>query len=49
LGESLDVGGEQLIKKVLGHSDGSETAIYGRYGNVKEMRAGLEAWRDLTK
>jgi integrase len=32
LGESLGVGGEQLIKKVLGHSDGSVTAIYNRYG-----------------
>jgi integrase len=50
LGESLGVGGEQLIKKVLGHSDGSITAIYNRYGYVKEMRAGLEAWaRELTR
>jgi integrase len=50
LGESLGVGGEQLIRKVLGHSDGSVTAIYNRYGYVKEMRAGLEAWaRELTK
>jgi integrase len=50
LGESLGVGGEQLIKKVLGHSDGSVTAIYNRYGYVKEMRAGLEAWaREMTK
>jgi len=50
LGESLGVGGEQLLKKVLGHSDGSVTAIYNRYGYVKEMRAGLEAWaRELAK
>lgn len=50
LGESLGVGGEQLIKKVLGHSDGSVTAIYNRYGYVKEMRASLEAWaRELNK
>jgi integrase len=50
LGESLGVGGEQLIKKVLGHADGSVTAIYNRYGYVKEMRAGLDAWaRELTK
>jgi hypothetical protein len=35
---------------VLGHSDGSVTAIYNRYGYVKEMTAGLEAWaRELTK
>jgi hypothetical protein len=33
-----------------GHSDGGVTAIYNRYGYVKEMRAGLEAWaRELTK
>jgi integrase len=50
LGESLGVGGEQLIKKVLGHSDGSVTAIYNRYGYVKEMRASLETWaRELDK
>jgi len=30
-----------LIKQVLGHSDGSVTAIYNRYGYVKEMRARL--------
>jgi hypothetical protein len=29
---------------VLGHSDGSGTAIYNRYGYVKEMRAALEQW-----
>jgi hypothetical protein len=34
---------------VLGHSDGSVTAIYNRYGYVKEMRAVLERWAaDLT-
>jgi integrase len=44
IGEALGVGGEQLIRKVLGHSDGSVTAIYNRYGYVKEMRAALEAW-----
>jgi len=44
LAETLGVGGEQLIKKVLGHSDGSVTAIYNRYGYVKEMRAALESW-----
>jgi integrase len=50
LGESLGVGGEQLIRRVLGHSDGSVTAIYNRYGYVKEMRAGLEQWaRELTR
>ena len=33
---------EHLIKRVLGHSDGSFTAIYNRYGYVREMRAFLE-------
>lgn len=49
LGESLGVGGEQLIRRVLGHSDGSVTAIYNRYGYVKEMRTVLESWaNELT-
>ena len=49
LAEKLGVGGEQLIKRVLGHADGSVTAIYNRYGYVKEMRAVLEQWAaDLT-
>jgi integrase len=49
IAEQLGVGGEQLIKRVLGHVDGSVTAIYNRYGYVKEMRAVLEQWaRDLT-
>jgi integrase len=49
IAEQLGVGGEQFIKKVLGHSDGSVTAIYNRYGYVKETRAVLEQWvRDLT-
>jgi integrase len=49
IAERLGVGGEQLIKRVLGHSDGSVTAIYNRYGYVKEMRAALEQWAaDLT-
>src|SRR5262249_47721292 len=48
IAEKLGVGGEQLIKRVLGHADGSVTAIYNRYGYVKEMRAVLEEWaRDL--
>jgi hypothetical protein len=37
-------GGEELIRRVLGHSGGSATAIYNRYGYVKEMRAALEQW-----
>ncbi len=44
LAEALGFGGEQLIRRVLGHSDGSVTAIYNRYGYVREMRACLEAW-----
>ena len=30
IAEQLGVGGEQLIKRVLGHADGSVTAIYNR-------------------
>lgn len=49
IAEQLGVGGEQLIKRVLGHADGSVTAIYNRYGYVKEMREVLEHWAtDLT-
>lgn len=50
IAELLGVGGEQLIRRVLGHADGSVTAIYNRYGYVKEMRAALEQWAgDLTR
>ena len=50
IAEKLGVGGEQLIKRVLGHSDGSVTAIYNRYGYVREMRSVLERWAlDLTR
>jgi integrase len=49
IAEQLGVGGEQLIKRVLGHADGSVTAIYNRYGYVKEMRGALQQWvSDLT-
>ena len=49
IAEKLGVGGEQLIQRVLGHSDGSVTAIYNRYGYVREMRTVLEHWSmDLT-
>jgi integrase len=49
IAEKLGVGGEQLIKRVLGHADGSVTAIYNRYGYVREMRAVLEQWAaDMT-
>jgi integrase len=44
IAEKLGVGGEQLIKRVLGHSDGSVTAIDNRYGYVREMRAVLQHW-----
>ncbi|MGH8291068.1 MAG: hypothetical protein ACREV7_19020 [Steroidobacteraceae bacterium] len=41
--------GDKLVKRVLGHSDGSVTAIYNRYGYVKEMRKALEQWaNELT-
>lgn len=42
----IGVGGEQLIRRVLGHADGSVTAIYNRYGYVKEMREVLERWAE---
>lgn len=44
IAEALGIGGEQLIEKVLGHSDNSVTAIYNRYGYVKEMRKVLMQW-----
>ena len=48
--ESLGVGGEPLIARLLGHScQGSVTAIYNRYGYLKEIRAALQAWaRELS-
>ncbi len=46
IAEQLGIGGEQLIRRVLGHSDGSVTAIYNRYGDVKEMRQVLAKWAD---
>lgn len=49
LAESLGDAGDKLVKRVLGHSDGSVTAIYNRYGYVKEMRKALEQWaNELT-
>jgi integrase len=49
IAEQLGIAGEQFIKRVLGHSDGSVTAIYNRYGYVKEMRAVLTQWvKELT-
>jgi integrase len=49
LAESLGDQRDKLVKRVLGHSDGSVTAIYNRYGYVREMRRALEQWaNDLT-
>jgi integrase len=49
LAEALGDEGDKLVKRVLGHSDGSVTAIYNRYGYVREMRRVLEQWaNDLT-
>jgi integrase len=49
LAETLGDEGDKLVKRVLGHSDGSVTAIYNRYGYVREMRRALEQWaKDLT-
>jgi integrase len=44
LAEVLGDEGDKLVKRVLGHSDGSVTAIYNRYGYVREMRRALETW-----
>jgi integrase len=50
LAESLGDEGDKLVKRVLGHSDGSVTAIYNRYGYVREMRRALEQWaNELTR
>jgi hypothetical protein len=38
IAEALGIGGEQLIEKVFGHSDGIVTAIYNRYGYVGTPR-----------
>lgn len=46
LAEVLGDEGDKLIKRVLGHSDGSVTAIYNRYGYVREMRRALIKWAD---
>ena len=48
--ESLGIGGEPLLRRLLGHADSSVSAIYNHYGYLKEMRAALEAWaRELTR
>jgi integrase len=44
LAEQLGDEGDKLIKRVLGHADGSVTSIYNRYGYVREMRRVLEKW-----
>jgi integrase len=44
LAEALGDEGDKLVKRVLGHSDGSVTAIYNRYGYVREMRRALDHW-----
>jgi integrase len=49
LAEALGDEGDKLVKRILGHSDSSVTAIYNRYGYVREMRVVLERWaNDLT-
>jgi hypothetical protein len=46
IAEQHGVGGEQLIRRVLAHSDGSVTAAYNRCGYLKEMRQVLTAWAE---
>lgn len=49
LAEVLGDEGDKLIKRVLGHSDGTVTAIYNRYGYIREMRRALTMWaNELT-
>ena len=49
IAEQLGIEGEKFVKRVLGHSDGSVTAIYNRYGYVKEIRRVLGQWvKELT-
>jgi integrase len=49
IAEQLGIEGEKFVKRVLGHSDGRVTAVYNRYGYVKEMRRILEQWvKELT-
>lgn len=50
LAEILGYEGEKLIKRVLGHADGSVTAIYNRFGYIRDMRRALEQWaNELTQ
>jgi len=44
IAERLGIGGEPLIRRLLGHADSSVSAIYNRYGYLKEIRSALEAW-----
>jgi len=46
LAETLGDEGDKLVKRVMGHSDGSVTKIYNRYGYVREMRKWLAKWAD---
>jgi hypothetical protein len=49
LAEVLGENGDKLVKRVLGHSDGSVTAIYNRYAYVREKRDALDRWaNELT-
>lgn len=42
LAEVLGTDGDRLVKRALGHADGTVTAVYNRYGYVREMRGALE-------
>jgi integrase len=49
LAEIVGEAGDKVVKRVLGHADGTVTALYNRYAYVREMRSALERWaRDLT-
>ena len=46
--EATGESGDKLVKRVLGHSDQSVTAIYNRYAYVKEVRRVLGQWGERT-
>lgn len=49
IAEIVGFEGEKLVKRVLGHADGTVTAIYNRYVYVREMRRALAQWaNELT-
>ena len=44
--EVLDMQGDRVLKKVLGHADQDVTSIYNQYRHVKKVRSVLTLWKD---